>query len=367
MNKPECLRGSDALPAYRLASLQERIGAILPAVKALEVRALYFLEPVGDANWSSMPKVRQLLGGASYFKPEDGFVVTPRKGTISPWSSKATDILRNCGIHDYARIERGLHFRITLENGAIAGIEDARPVLPLLHDRMMEGVYTELDDLFAHPEPAPLQFVELGDDPLAALRAANIRMGLALRDEEIAYLAKAYSKMGRNPTDTELVMFGQVNSEHCRHKIFNAEWEIDGQSREDSLFGMIRNTHKLHPGNTLVAYKDNAGVMEGFADSWFEVDRLGDARRYLYREEQIDTLIKVETHNHPTAIAPYPWGPQRAWAARFATNAQRVSAGNRVPDSRHTWCRICACRATRCRGSAISGPSLSAWQHRWTS
>ncbi|MFU8779645.1 MAG: phosphoribosylformylglycinamidine synthase [Kiritimatiellia bacterium] len=306
MKKPECLRGGDALPAYRLASLRERICGVLPQLRELAVHALYFLEPVGSADPASMPKVRQLLGGASYFTPVDGFVVTPRKGTISPWSSKATDILRNCGIHDYARIERGLHFRLILQDGSVADMEAARPVLGLLHDRMIEGVYTDLDDLFVHPAPAPGRAVALGTDPLAALREANVCMGLALREEEIAYLARAYSRMGRNPTDTELVMFGQVNSEHCRHKIFNAEWEIDGEAQEETLFGMIRNTHNLHPGNTLVAYKDNAGVMEGFADSWFEVDRSGDARRYIFRQEQVDTLIKVETHNHPTAIAPYP-------------------------------------------------------------
>jgi len=306
MKKPECLRGGDAFPAYRVAALLERVQSIGLAVQALEVRALYFLEPAGDADPASLPKVRQLLGGASFFEPEDGFLVIPRKGTISPWSSKATDILRNCGIHDYARIERGLHYRLTLENGSIADVDAARPALGFLHDRMIEGVYTDCSDLFVHPDPAPGAVVELGDDPLAALRDANMRLGLALRDEEIAYLADAFSRMGRNPTDTELVMFGQVNSEHCRHKIFNADWVIDGVSKDATLFGMIRNTHALHPGNTLVAYKDNAGVMEGFADGWFEVDPTDAVHRYVYRQEQVDTLIKVETHNHPTAIAPYP-------------------------------------------------------------
>ena len=306
MKKPECLRGGDAMPAYSRIALLERIKAVCPSVVALEMHALYFLEPHGDADPASLPKVRQLLGGAKFFERRDGFVVTPRKGTISPWSSKATDILRNCGIHDYARIERGLHYRLMMEDGSIADIEAARPVLGLLHDRMVEGVYTDLDDLFEHPEPAPGVVVALGSDSFEALRKANVRLGLALQDEEIAYLADAFSRMGRNPTDTELVMFGQVNSEHCRHKIFNADWNIDGQAKAETLFGMIRNTHALHPGNTLVAYKDNAGVMEGFADSWFEVERTGDARRYVFREEQVDTLIKVETHNHPTAIAPHP-------------------------------------------------------------
>jgi len=306
MKELECLRGGDALPAYRLSTLLARVRSVCPAVQELEVRALYFLEPAGDADPASLPKVRQLLGGASCFHPMDGFIVTPRKGTISPWSSKATDILRNCGIHDYARIERGLHCRLTLADGSIAVVDAVRPVLDLLHDRMIEGIYTDVSDLFVHPEPAPGSVVVLGDDPLAALQAANLRLGLALRDVEVAYLAEAFGRMGRNPTDTELVMFGQVNSEHCRHKIFNADWEIDGIPKDETLFGMIRNTHELHPGNTLVAYKDNAGVMEGFVDQWFEVDRGGAGHPYLFREEQIDTLIKVETHNHPTAIAPYP-------------------------------------------------------------
>ncbi len=306
MKKPECLRGGAALPEYRRVGLEKRVQAVCPLVKKLDVRSLYFLEPFGEADPASLPKVRELLGGASYFVPVDGFVVTPRKGTISPWSSKATDILRNCGIHDYTRIEHGWHYRLTLTDGSIADIDVVRPALSLLHDRMIEGVYTDLSDLFVHPNPAVGEEIALGTDPLGALRDANIRLGLALRDEEIVYLADAFSRMGRNPTDTELVMFGQVNSEHCRHKIFNADWVIDGVPQKQTLFGMIRNTHERHPGNTLVAYKDNAGVIEGFADGWFEVDPRDGSRRYVYREEQVDTVIKVETHNHPTAIAPYP-------------------------------------------------------------
>jgi phosphoribosylformylglycinamidine synthase len=306
MKKPECLRGGAALPEYRSAGLLERIKLVCPSVTGLDVRALYYLEPAGTADPESLAKVRRLLGGAEAFEASDGFVVTPRKGTISPWSSKATDILRNCGMGGYARIERGLHYRLTLQDGRVADLAAVRPALGLLHDRMVEGIYTDLDDIFVHPEPAPGNVVELGTDAMGALREANVRLGLALRDEEIAYLAEAFLRMGRNPTDTELVMFGQVNSEHCRHKIFNADWEIDGEARAETLFGMIRNTHELHPGNTLVAYKDNAGVMEGFADRWFEVVCEGHARRYVFREEQVDTLIKVETHNHPTAIAPYP-------------------------------------------------------------
>lgn len=307
MKKPICLRGGEAFPAYRREGLLARIKTVCPEVIGVDVRTLYFLEPTGTSDLRADEKVQRLLGSAESFEAEDGFIVTPRKGTISPWSSKATDILRNCGVHTYARVERGLHYRLLLANGNVASVDTVEPALAFLHDRMVEGIYTDLGDLFLHPEPSPGREILLGANPVEALQAANIQLGLALRDEEISYLAEAFAKMARNPTDTELVMFGQVNSEHCRHKIFNADWIIDGAAQQESLFGMIRNTHEKHPGNTLVAYKDNAGVMEGFVDSWFEVDHTdAGGRQYVFRKDQVDTLIKVETHNHPTAIAPYP-------------------------------------------------------------
>ncbi len=307
MATPICLRGSQAFPPYRMQALQDRLRAEWPELAGLEATNLYFLEPAGpEPSAEQHDTVCRLLGGATRFSPGDGFIVIPRKGTISPWSSKATDILKHCGLDGYLRVERGIHYRLHLSDGRIASREEARPYLDHVHDRMIEGVYSETANLFLHLDPAPYETIDLAGGAVEALQAANVRLGLALRDEEIAYLADAYGQMQRNPTDVELVMFGQVNSEHCRHKIFNAEWEIDGANESQSLFDMIRNTHRRNPGNTLVAYSDNSGVMQGFPDSWFEVERTDGTHRYVTRTEQVDTLMKVETHNHPTAIAPLP-------------------------------------------------------------
>jgi phosphoribosylformylglycinamidine synthase len=231
--------------------------------------------------------------------------VTPRKGTISPWSSKATDIFHNCGLTDIRRVERGIHFDIQAGDRSLA-LADLGPALLLLHDRMTEAVYDDLSDFFAHPDPAPLRTVPLIEEGPEAFKKANVDWGLALSPDEIDYLVAAYQKMGRNPTDAELVMFSQVNSEHCRHKIFNADWVVDGEESEKSLFAMIRNTHKLHPEGTLVAYSDNSGVLEGVPGNWWEVDQTGPEKTYRKCPTILDILCKVETHNHPTAISPFP-------------------------------------------------------------
>ncbi len=307
MAEPICLLGGAAFPAYRLQALLARCRAAGARITKIEAFKVYFLEPAAKPEEpEALAKVCRLLGGAQPFARKDGFLVMPRKGTISPWSSKATDILSHCGVEAYRRIEMGTYYRLFGEDGEIAGPDAVQPFRDVLYDRMVEGIYTDMADMFEHPEPAPLVTIDISGDAHAALQEANVRLGLALREEEIAYLVEAYQQMDRNPTDAELVMFGQVNSEHCRHKIFNADWEIDGTSMPNTLFDMIRHTHAQHPGNTLVAYSDNSGVMRGFSDRWFEVDRSDTVRRYCYREEQVDTLIKVETHNHPTAIAPYP-------------------------------------------------------------
>lgn len=303
--KPIMLQGGAALSAFRVDALAEKIARAVsaPGAVAIETRFVYLLETDGALDAQTLAKACTLLGAADGANFVGGFFVTPRKGTISPWSSKATDIFRNCGLTAVSRVERGVHFSVSSAGQALS-IADLRPALSVLHDRMTEGVYENLDDLFDRRPPAPGKVFDVLGRGLAALEEANRAMGLALSDDEIHYLCENYTKAGRNPTDTELVMFGQVNSEHCRHKIFNAEWIVDGEKKDLSLFKMIKHTHACHPDGTLVAYADNSGVLEGVRASVFTVDP--DSHAYRFEEDQIDMLMKVETHNHPTAISPFP-------------------------------------------------------------
>ena len=216
--------------------------------------------------------------------------MVPRLGTISPWSSKASDIARNCGLAGVKRIERGTAFFVDSENSAIP---------TLLHDRMTQTVlrsFDAADRLFEHVPPRPLQFI-------SDIRKANRELGLALSDDEIEYLERAYRGLGRDPTDAELTMFAQANSEHCRHKIFNADWVIDGARQPQSLFSMIRHTHAASPQGTVLAYADNSAILEGHVASRFFPD---PERVYRKKAEPTHIVIKCETHNHPTAISPFP-------------------------------------------------------------
>ena len=234
------------------------------------------------------------------------FLVVPRPGTLSPWSSKATDIARNCGLAAITRIERGVVHDVTTSDGGLLSADDRMALLPLLHDRMIETVFTDIADanqLFAHFPPKPLTSIALLKDGRAALERANSELGLALAGDEIDYLDARFRALGRDPTDVELMMFAQANSEHCRHKIFNAQYSVDGVKQEKSLFGMIRETHNAHPQGTVVAYADNSAVMEGAAVARFYPREDG---QYGARRESTHILMKVETHNHPTAIAPFP-------------------------------------------------------------
>jgi len=241
--------------------------------------------------------------------------VFPRPGTISPWSSKATDIAHNCGLTGVRRIERGIVYRLVLSSATLISPAESAIFLrqhldqlaPLLHDRMTEVVWMDLDaveGLFAKTEPSPLQTVDVLQHGADALQAANVSLGLALAPDEIDYLVENFKRLGRNPSDVELMMFAQANSEHCRHKIFNADWVIDGQPQPDSLFGMIRNTHHQHPEGVLSAYSDNSSVIAGSTAGRFFPD--AEHRVYQYHEEAVHILMKVETHNHPTAISPFP-------------------------------------------------------------
>ena len=232
----------------------------------------------------------------------------PRPGTISPWSSKATDIAHNCGLEAIGRIERGTLWTVSQADGA--GPLDAsqtRRIAPLIHDRMTQAIlsdHRQAPILFEQSSPAELHAVDIENSGKRALETANQSLGLALSADEIDYLLDAFKTEGRNPHDIELMMFAQANSEHCRHKIFNARWSIDGRARNESLFEMIRNTHQFHPDRILSAYVDNSAVIEGVRGHWFVPD--ATEHRYRYEEGEVDILMKVETHNHPTAISPFP-------------------------------------------------------------
>ncbi|MBN2301410.1 MAG: phosphoribosylformylglycinamidine synthase, partial [Lentisphaerae bacterium] len=302
---PLMLQGEPALSGFRLIALLNRIRkAVGGSIADVSASYVYMIDAKNELSADALAKTQALLQADEHFEAEDGFYVIPRKGTISPWSSKATDIFRNCGISEVLRVERGIHYRVIGTDGVLP-MERCQSVLPILYDRMTQGVYKDVFDMFEHMPPVPFIEVDIVHGGKQTLQKANVEMGLALSDDEIDYLYNAYQAIARNPTDVELVMFGQVNSEHCRHKIFNADWIIDGQRRSYSLFGMIKNTHDRNPVGTLVAYKDNSGVVEGFDSDLFRVDRR-NGNNYCYEQDCIDIIMKVETHNHPTAISPYP-------------------------------------------------------------
>jgi phosphoribosylformylglycinamidine synthase len=299
------LRGRRALSDFRLAKLLQNLPASL-APLTLHAEFWHFVETTRALDAAENDRLAQILtyGPASRVDLTQGelLLVTPRPGTISPWSSKATDIARHCGLEAVQRIERGTAF---WASGATR--EQARTLLaPWIHDRMTEVVFTALEDadkLFQRFEPKPLTTVDILGGGDAALVKANRELGLALSEDEITYLVDNFKRIGRNPTDVELMMFAQANSEHCRHKIFNADWVIDGEVKDISLFGMIRTTHAKHPQGTVVAYSDNSSIIEGA-----RVERFypGADGAYRFVEDNTHILMKVETHNHPTAIAPYP-------------------------------------------------------------
>ena len=300
------LPGPNALSDFRREALLQRCRQAEPAVRGLEARHFYLVHWQGGDLRRLEALVFGDLAGPDR-PPTEGpdksaattICIAPRPGTISPWSTKATDILRNCGLASVARIERGTEYRILAD-----GPFSQASLLPLLHDRMTEAVLHEDDALFCEVAPRPLQRVSLAEGP-AALERANVEMGLALSGDEIRYLFDAFAALRRDPTDVELVMFANVNSEHCRHKIFNAGWTIDGARGERSLFAMIRNTHARCPQGTVKAYADNAGVIEGWRTPSFGPGSEGPFA-YGYRDQLSHILCKVETHNHPTAISPFP-------------------------------------------------------------
>ena len=315
-------RGKPALAAFRRECLVHRAQACDPAVTDLDARWIYFVRSHDESEWV-IRRLEQLLGASSvpHARLEatlaTAIVVTPRPGTISPWSSKATDIARHCGLGCVARIERGTAWTIGQTGGDLDDTSTALAGSGLLHDRMtqrawlpktfLRGTSTSTagaEMLFLDGRSPPHATVGLDSDARAALESANASLGLALSPGELEYLRTRFHELGRDPTDAELMMFAQVNSEHCRHKIFNASWTIDGVGRERSLFDMVRHTQARNPGEVLSAYRDNAAVARGHAASWFVPDP-GTAR-YSTVPGRVEIVMKVETHNHPTAISPYP-------------------------------------------------------------
>ncbi|HLS85894.1 MAG TPA: phosphoribosylformylglycinamidine synthase [Burkholderiales bacterium] len=295
------LRGPAALPASRLAKLLSSLQKAVPGIRGVEAEYRHFVEWDGVPGAAERERLEQLLAygpqpAEKRRKSVTPLLVVPRLGTLSPWSSKATDIARNCGLAGVRRIERGTLYLVE-KRGAL----DVPAIAPLLHDRMTETLLASPEEaarLFEHVPPRPL-----GTVPLGELREANVRLGLALAEDEIAYLEDAYRRLGRDPTDAELTMFAQANSEHCRHKIFNADWIVDGRRMDRSLFAMIRHTHAASPQGTVVAYADNAAVMEGRPAAKFF-----PGADFVYRRDVslTHTVMKCETHNHPTAISPFP-------------------------------------------------------------
>ena len=303
------LRGVTALSDFRVEKLLQKAAALgLPEVK-LKSEFWYFVGSEKALDAATVEKLQALLAAQSVKETPEAreglhlFLVTPRLGTISPWASKATNIAENCGLEGIERIERGM--AVWLEGRL--NDEQKQQWAALLHDRMTESVLPDFhtaSKLFHHLESETFSSVDVLGGGKEALVKANTEMGLALSADEIDYLVENYQALNRNPSDVELMMFAQANSEHCRHKIFNADFILNGEKQPKSLFGMIRDTHNAHPEGTVVAYKDNSSVIEGATIERF-YPNAAENQGYRFHEEDTHIIMKVETHNHPTAIAPF--------------------------------------------------------------
>ncbi|MEP7100169.1 MAG: phosphoribosylformylglycinamidine synthase, partial [Burkholderiales bacterium] len=308
--------GGNALSSFRAAALLPRLQAINARISGVSARHVHWVWSDAELARDEHDKLLGLLRyGDDYTGSNDGtlVVVSPRLGTVSPWASKATDIAHNCGAA-IRRVERVTEYRLTLKSGLLGGVktltaDELQAAAALLHDRMTESVLMSREDavhLFDEQPAIPMAHVDVLAQGRDALVKANVDFGLALSDDEIDYLVAAFSDLRRNPTDVELMMFAQANSEHCRHKIFNAQFVIDGVAQERSMFQMIRHTEALNPQHTVIAYSDNASVMEGgMIERWLP-QGYTNAPVYAARTEPVHVLMKVETHNHPTAISPFP-------------------------------------------------------------
>ena len=309
--------GGNALSPFRIQQILPRLQVVAPAIQGLSAHFVHWVACAEPMSAADQARVRALLTYGEPLVPvrvkaSSLILVAPRLGTVSPWASKATDIAHNCGL-GVKRIERVTAFQLALKSGPLTDAQ-WQAAADLLHDRMTESVLHSTADargLFVELTAAPLAYVDVLGGGRAALVSANTEFGLALADDEIDYLVNAFAQLGRNPSDVELMMFAQANSEHCRHKIFNASFLIDGVAQDKSLFGMIRHTHQLAPQHTVVAYSDNASIMEGVQVEQF-VSKSAvsacqmDVSSYQKKSALQHVLMKVETHNHPTAISPFP-------------------------------------------------------------
>lgn len=305
------LRGAPALSDFRVTKLLAQCAQLQLPVTEIYAEFAHFAQLNDELATDEAKVLQQLLTYGPTIEEHEPqgqfYLVTPRPGTISPWSSKSTDIAHNCGLSKVERLERGMAYYVSVKDGVKLNTEQEQLLVSLLHDRMMESVFAnfaDADKLFVSAEPGELTAIDIENGGKNALVSANVELGLALAEDEVNYLFENFTKLGRNPHDIELYMFAQANSEHCRHKIFNASWKIDGVEQEKSLFKMIRNTHEVNPDYVLSAYKDNAAVMVGNKGGRFFPNP--ETNVYGYNHEDIQILMKVETHNHPTAISPYP-------------------------------------------------------------
>lgn len=298
------LKGAIALSDSRKEKLLTELAGIESGIEDIDAQFVYFVETISPISITEQQqKLAAILEGQAFELPQlsaNQLLVMPRIGTISPWSSKATEILQRCGLNQVERVERGVLYKFS-QSTEISSTLDVH-----LHDRMTESVVrdaNDLDQIFSHASPSPLSDLKVLDRGLEAMKEVDQKLGLALAEDEMQYLLDSYKELGREPTDIELMMFAQANSEHCRHKIFNASWTIDGVDQANSLFAMVRNTNKLGGQGILSAYSDNAAVVEGHQANRFYVN--GETGKYAFSNEPVHLLMKVETHNHPTAISPF--------------------------------------------------------------
>lgn len=303
------LQGSNAYTAFRQQKIFSRLQQKQPSIRGIKARFGYFIDcDDSQLNSNNLERLERLLPNAyfcnhSQFSEDFACWVVPRIGTISPWSSKATDIANNCKI-PVNRIERGIYYIV--QGILLTDTKNIQVIVSELYDPLVESILFSFDDLaslFKNSSFKTFNLINLLEKKEVALKEANQNFGLALSDDDINYLLNAFQKLNRNPTDVELMMFAQVNSEHCRHKIFNAEWTINKQRKDESLFSMIRYTHKTHPDQVMVAYRDNAAIIKGSMTDHFAINPINNL--YRMQKEFIHTVLKVETHNHPTAISPF--------------------------------------------------------------
>lgn len=300
-------QGASALSPFRIRQLRKRIEPLLPHLTSLDATIVFLAWFKNPAAREQLECLENLVGGVHIDQlitqgSQESLFVTPRIGTVSPWSSKATEIGTNCGLRGLVRLERITHWTF----GNVEGL-DASLIASIIHDPMTQTILSEIENarsLEDRSTSTPLGTIELTARGPSALEIANTDLGLALAEDEIAYLAECYAELNRDPTDIELMMFAQANSEHCRHKIFNADWQLDGRRQDQTLFEMVRHTHSCAPNKVLSAYTDNCAVTTGFLAERFFADPTSG--RYTTSREDAHILMKVETHNHPTGISPYP-------------------------------------------------------------